>query len=175
MSLRDQLIKAGLVTEDQAKKAAADARKQSHNARKPGGDPQAAVRAAQQRRLEEEARRKRERDRELNLQREAERKRREALQRAQQLIAEHRQNVPDAEVRYSFVEKGRFVRSIWVTDPQQQALADGRLAIARAAGPHRFALIPAEVARQVQEVAPERVLLLHDPSDNTAEESAAPA
>jgi uncharacterized protein len=167
MSLRDQLLKAGVVTADQVRKAEAEKNRQSRKLRK--GPPSAAERdraQEQRQRLEEQAQRKRERDRELNLQREAERERKERAQRALQLLASHRLNDPDADIRYSFMDpNGRFIRSIWVTAKQQEDLAEGRLAIARGNRKSGYVLVSAETAGKLREISPERLVLLYTPGD----------
>ena len=163
MSLRDELLKAGLVSADRVKQLEADTRKQGHQRKK--NTPQAAEDAARQAEArqwaEAEAARKRERDRRLNEEREAEKRRREQRARARQLIDAHRLNEPDAEIRYHFQE-GRFLRGVRVTPAQRKALATGRLAIARGDRHESdYPLIPRDVAQKLAEFAPERVLLLY--------------
>ncbi len=167
MSLRDQLLKAGLVSADAVKKAEAGQRKQSHQAKK--GNEQA--RAAEARKAEEqkagqqEAERKRSRDREIERQRAAERKRQEDLARARQLIEANRVNDRNAEDRYNFQE-GRFVRSVRVSEPQRRQIAMGKLGIAKMDSKGLdFAIIPREVALKLQDFVPDRVLVLLDETD----------
>jgi uncharacterized protein YaiL (DUF2058 family) len=163
MSLRDELLKAGLVSADRAKQLEADTRKQGHQRKK--GQAAAAEDAARQaeirQRTEAEAARKRERDRRMNEEREAEKRRRERQARARQLLDAHRLNEPDAEIRYHFPE-GRFLRAVRVTSAQRKALATGRMGIARG---HRhefdFVLTSRDIAQKLAEFAPERVLLLY--------------
>lgn len=176
MSLRDELLKAGLVASDQAKKLDSDTRKQEHQRKK--NKAMAAEEAARQaevrQRAEVEAARKREQDRRLNQEREAEKQRREQMARARQLIDGHRLNVPEAEILYNFLDSdGRWIRAIRVTPPQRKGLAMGRLAIARGdRDEFDFPLVPGEIARKLVEFAPERVLLLHPESDGTEETEA---
>ena len=174
MSLRDQLLKAGLASADQAKKLNADVRKQEHQRKKNKAiaDEEAARQAEARRQAEAEAALKRERDRQLNLEREAEKQRRELAARARQLIDSHRLNHPDAEIFYNFLDSdGRWIRAIRVLPPQRKGLAMGRLAIVRG-DRHEFdfALAPRETALKLAEFAPERVLLLHPESDGTEDD-----
>lgn len=166
MSLRDELLKAGLVSSDKAKKLDSDGRKQNYQRKK--GKALTPEEEAQQtearKRAEADAARKREQDRQLNLAREAEKQRREQAARARQLIEAHRMNEPEAEIAYNF-QDGNRIRSVRVTVSQRKALAMGRLAIVR--GDRRefdFALTPREIARKLAGFAPDRVLLLHPES-----------
>ena len=167
MSLRDELLKTGLVSADKAKKLESDTRKQEHQRKK--GKALAAEEAARQaearRQTEAEAARKREQDRRLNLEREAEKKQRELAARAHQLIDSHRLNDPKAEIFYNFLDSRR-IRAIRVTPPQHKALAMGRLAILRGdRDQFDFPLVPREIAVKLAEFAPERVMVLHPESD----------
>ena len=168
MSLRDELLKAGLVSSDKAKKLDSDGRKQDYQ-RKKGKvlTPEEEMQRVEARqRAEAEAARKCEQDRQLNQAREAEKQHREQIARARQLIEAHRTNDPKAEIAYNF-QDGNRIRTIRVTSPQRQALAMGRLAIVR--GDRRefdFALTPRDVAQKLAEFAPDRVVLLHPESSS---------
>ena len=169
MSLRDELLKAGLVSADKAKKRESDARKQDHQRKK--DKTQAAEEAARQaelrRQLEAEAERKREQDRQLNQARVAERQQRERQERARQVIDSHRLNQVDAEIFYNFLDSdGRWIRAIRVTAAQQRGLATGRLAIVRGErSVFDFPLVARETAVRLAEFAPERILLQHPEGD----------
>ncbi|MDS4031794.1 MAG: DUF2058 family protein [Candidatus Contendobacter sp.] len=169
MSLRDELLKAGLVSADKAKKLDSDGRKQDHQRKKNQAlaEADAARQVEARRQAEAEAARKREQDRRLNLEREAEKKQRELVARARQLIDSHRLNDPEAEILYNFLDSdGRWIRAIRVTSAQRKALAMGRLAILRG-DRHEFdfPLAPRETAMKLREFAPNRVMVLHPESD----------
>ncbi len=169
MSLRDELLKAGLVSADKAKKLESDTRNQEHQRKKSKAlsAEEAARQTEARQRAEAEAARKREQDRRLNLEREAEKKRRELAARAHQLIDSHRLNDPKAEIFYNFIDRdGHWIRAIRVTPTQRQALAMGRLAILRGdRNEFDFPLLPREIAHKLAEFVPERLLLLHPESD----------
>lgn len=170
MSLRDQLLKAGLTSQDQAKKLDADARKRDHQRKKQQvpAQQQAAQQVEAQRRAAQEVAEKRERDRQLNLAREAEKHRREQSARARQLIDSHRLNDADAEQLYNFWDRDRhWIRALRVLSPQCQELALGRLAIVQG-DRHEFdyVLTSRQIAVKLTEFAAERVLLLHEESAN---------
>lgn len=171
MSLRDELMKAGLVSTERAKQLEADTRKQGYQRKKGQAAAEDAARQAEiHQRAEAEAARKRERDRRLNEEREAEKQRRARQARARQLIDAHRLNEPDAEIRYHFQE-GRFLRGVRVTPAQRKALAAGRLAIARGDRHESdYPLIARDVAQKLAEFAPERVLLLYPESNGIEDE-----
>lgn len=171
MSLRDELLKAGLASAERAKKLDADARKHDHQRKKKQvlAQEEAARQAELRRQAEAEAAEKRERDRQLNLAREAEKRQREQAARARQLIDSHRLNSAEAEILYNFLDRdGRWIRAIRVLPAQRQGLAMGRLAIAHG-DRHEFdyPLIPREIALKLTEFAPERVLLLHPQSEDS--------
>ncbi|MDG4552979.1 MAG: DUF2058 family protein [Candidatus Competibacter sp.] len=167
MSLRDELLKAGLIPSEQAKKRDSDTRRQEHQRKKNKalGVAEEARREEARQRVEAEAARKREQDRQLNRKREAERQLRELVARARQLIDAHRLNEPSAEAIYNFRD-GRFIRAIRVTSAQRKVLARGRLAIVRGdRDEFDFPLVPRETADKLAQFMPERVLLLYPESD----------
>lgn len=174
MSLRDELLKAGLVSADKARKLNSDTRKQDYQRKKSKTLAEEAAQQAEMRRqVEAAAARKRERDRQLNLEREVEKQRREHIARAHQLIDSHRLNHPEAEILYNFLDSdGHWIRAIRVLPPQRQGLAIGRLAIVRG-DRHEFdfPLVPRDIALKWAEFAPERVMLLHPESDGSEAES----
>lgn len=174
MSLRDELLKAGLVSAGKAKKLDSDTRKQDYQRKKSKALAEEAAQQAETRRqAEAEAARKRERDRQLNLEREAEKQRREHNARAQQLIDSHRLNHPEAEILYNFLDSdGRWIRAIRVLSPQRQGLAMGQLAIVRG-DRHEFdfPLVPRNIALKLVELASERVLLLHPEGEGSEVEN----
>lgn len=164
MSLRDQLLKAGLVTEDQVNQAEAKGKKQRHQAKKNKklGAEQARQKAAERTRREAEQAAKREQDRRLNAEREALRRRRENAARIRQIIKERRLNDPQAEIPYHFVA-GKVVRKLRVTAEQQRGLACGRLGIVR--NPHDefdFPLLPRANVQTLAQIDPKLLLVLLD-------------
>ncbi len=175
MSLRDELLKAGLVSSDKAKKLDSDGRKHAYQ-REKGNKTLTHIEEAQpaetRRQIEAEAVRKREQDRRLNQARMAEKQRREQIARGRQLIEGHRMNDPEAEIAYHFQDERR-IRTVRVTSSQRKALALGRLAVVRG-DRHEFdfSLVSREIAQKLAESVPDRVLLLHpesselDPEDD---------
>ncbi len=143
-SLQEQLLKAGLVTEEQARKSRQTKRKDRKRG-KPRDD--AAQRAATKRRQEHS-----ERDRDLNAKLEAERKEKELRRQIRDLVLEASLNDESADVPYNVLH-GTKVRRIHVTGAQRDALIAGTLAVATAKGRHH--VIPAELAERIAAMLPE--------------------
>jgi|GEM_PF-583029 len=175
MSLREQLMKAGLASQKQAKKAEADARKREYDAlrnKESSKEEQATAEEEVERiRIEKEA--KREADRLRNLSIEAERHAHEARFRCAQLLRSNRLNEPRAECPYYFIEHMNgvsFVRTLRVNSYQREMLARGKFAVARA-DPlvDEFTLIAAHTADTLAALAPEVVVLRHPALDDAEE------
>lgn len=169
MSLREQMLKAGLVSETQAKKAETEARQKSHKIKKnkTAAAAEAARKAAEAQQRKAAAERQQARDRQLNQERENQKKRREAAARVRQLIASHRVNDPNGEVLYNFLVTKKTIDYVRVTSQQQRLLALGRIAIAR--NPDNsfdFPLLPREIAAKLAESDPDSILSLHPETDH---------
>jgi uncharacterized protein len=139
-TLREQLLKAGLVTEKQVRASEQQQRPQSRH--KPAPQPEQ-KRAAEQARAAKAAR-----DQELNRQRQlnAEAKARAAAIR--QLIEEHRLPKPDTDDRFNFIA-GHKLRFIAVDAALRAGLDSGALAIVRFEG--RSDVVPAAIAERIRE------------------------
>jgi uncharacterized protein len=174
MSLREQLLKAGLVNKKQAKKAENQSRQQEHNAKK---NKSAALELESQREeelrlIEQQRLEKQQQDLELNRQRERIRIDRENVLRCRQLMNSNGLNERSAQERYYFLEAGRYVRKIQVTAWQREMLARGRLAIGRAYEHlDDFLILPYDVAQTVLQLNPEMVLTLHSAISDDVEVS----
>jgi uncharacterized protein YaiL (DUF2058 family) len=178
-SLRDQLIKTGLATADQARKAERKVRAEKHAQRQgntpPGGKAvaqgagpgatagtaaiasAAAGLAARARQLNAE---KAERDREL--QRAVNEKAAAKALRAElkQLIQRNDQRTKphDGDVPYNFLH-GRKVKRIYVTREHQAKLSSGTLVIVNDDG--RYHLVADSVAERVRARDPRRIIAAH--------------
>ncbi len=164
MSLKDQLVKAGLVSAKQARQAEHRERvehKQSDQA------PRAAPAGAEEVRREQEA--QRERDRLLNRERlaqqaEQERRAQERDRRHAWIEAAFREGRIEhwSGVRgYCFTD-GTRIESLAVSDDAARRLQEGRAAIVRTEDPRApYTLLHAAQALRLMEVAPERIVTLH--------------
>lgn len=185
-SLRDQLLKSGLVqklkTETKpappartagngntagkpgAVRAGSSRPPQKPSAQKPsppqpragGGEPDLAQAYALRARSEREERER--------AQREAEQKAREKRERKEKiarLLNGKALNVAEAEHARHF-EHGGKIRRIYCTQEQLAALNRGELAVVQQNG--RYLLITAELAREIKDISPEALVLLVDPN-----------
>jgi uncharacterized protein YaiL (DUF2058 family) len=162
-SLRDQLLKAGLVTKNKVKTAnqADEQRRRLLNsgAKLPatGVSPDAARHAKDQ---------KAARDLELN-RRQQEKVRRRALRaEVEQLVEQTRLPRLETDTYYSFVDGGK-VRRLAVDAQRREQIREGKLAIARYKG--FYEVVPAEAAQRIRE-RDEHALIVRDEAERIAPE-----
>jgi uncharacterized protein YaiL (DUF2058 family) len=164
LSLRDQLLKAGLVTEQQVQRVERDQRQQHYKAprnekRKPPG-PTPAQLAAQKAAAEKAAR-----DTEANRRKQEKLERRAKYAEIKQLVSAHQVARVETEDFYNFQDSGQ-IRRIEVTPELRAKLVGGQLAIVRCEG--RFAFVPAEVGEQVGARVAKALLHLNRPEAKPA-------
>jgi uncharacterized protein YaiL (DUF2058 family) len=144
LSLREQLMKAGLVSEQQAKRAEREQNQKQYAAprskKKPPG-PTLQQAAAQRAAAENAAR-----DTELNRRKQAKLERRARYAEIRQLVAAHQIARVETEDFYNF-QHGTEIMRVAVTPELRARLVAGELAIVRAEG--RFAFVPAAIGEQV--------------------------
>ncbi|MBD3640300.1 MAG: DUF2058 domain-containing protein [Marinobacter sp.] len=153
-SLQDQLLKAGLADEKKAKAIRSEKRKQRKQ--QPKGAVQvneAEIRARQAR--EEKA----ERDRQLNLQRQKEAEKKAIQAQIRQLVETNRLDRSRGETSYQFVD-GKKIKKILVDDTMVDQLSRGRLAVVRLG--ENYDVVPEKVARKIMERDEGAVVVLHD-------------
>ncbi len=160
---QEQLLKAGLVTKQQVQQA----KKSKHKKNKQQPKKKAAVDEAAlkaKKAAEEKARR----DRELNLKKQEEARRKALSAEINQLITDHLIPRDDScEIVYHF-EHNKKVKRIYVNDDLKKQIMQGRLGIARIDG--RYELVPLSVAEKIQQRNGKRVVLL-EPEAETADEN----
>ncbi len=147
MSLRDQLLQAGLANEKQAKEAERQLRQQQrerqHLPKEKRAKPSDAELASQRSQLAKTTR-----DQELNRQQKEEADKRARLAQIEQLIQQNCLPRPQTDERYNFVD-GKKVRSIPADRFVRERLSRGEIAIVRRnAG---YELVPAEIAARIRE------------------------
>lgn len=140
-SLRDQLLKLGLVTEKQARQANQPQRRPSRH--QPAPPPAEATRAAKQAEVAKLAR-----DQELNRQRQAQAEAKARIALIRQWIEQNRVPKPDSDERFNFVHGGK-VRRIPINPELRERLNRGEIAIVRCEG--RFDFVPAATAARIRE------------------------
>ncbi|KAB8031876.1 DUF2058 family protein [Fluviispira multicolorata] len=171
MSLRDQLLKAGLVSKKQAQKTEAANRKQTHDSKKNKelADKLNDEKQSEIHKIEEEKNTRRELDRELNRQRDLLMSQRESYYRSLQILNSKSLNDRSASECYFFAE-GKKIRKVMVNSWQREMLARGKMGIGK---PHseidEFVIIPLTAARVLNDIYPQKLITLHSEIDDTEE------
>jgi len=147
MSLREQLLAAGLGNKKQARQADQQQKQQQHHqAKNKSLREEQEKRAAEQRAQAQAA--KAARDTELNRKRQENAERKERWAQIKQLIEEHRLPKPDSEEYFNFIDRGK-VRRITADNALRERLQSGSLMIARCEG--RYDVVLAEIAERIRE------------------------
>jgi len=154
-SLRDQLLQAGLVSEQQIKQTQSKKRKQQRAA---GPSDE-----ARQREAARAAAEKKRRDLELNRQRDEEARRKAEVVALWQLVRDNRVAREHGDLAYNFSD-GKTLKRLYVNAEQQRGLVEGRLAIVRQDA--FYELVPAAVAERLAAHDPALVLVLNRPADD---------
>ncbi len=174
-SLRDQLVKAGLATATQAKKAERQAKAQQH-ANRSGGKPGKSGKQGQAKpkkvdpnspeavkaRARKQQAEKRARDKAI-----AETRNEKAAAKAlraeiKQIITQNEQrqkNSTDEDVPYQFVH-GKKIKKIYVPPAQRELLIKGTLVVVNNDG--LYSLVSQEVAEQIRARDPKRIITGQD-------------
>lgn len=143
-TLQDQLLKAGLINDKQAKQVKKDKRKQDkQNRRAPEPIVDEVKQSAQAARAEKVAR-----DRELNSQRQREAEQKAVAAQIKQLIQDHCQakGKGAGEVEHNFTD-GKTIKKIRVSPAVQQQIIRGQLAIVKLG--EAYELVPRVVADKI--------------------------
>jgi uncharacterized protein YaiL (DUF2058 family) len=164
-SLQDQLLKAGIIDKNKAKKAKSDQSKQAKVVRKMGGKTVNEAKAAV---LSDQAR-KSERDRELNLKKQQKADQKAVLAQIKQLIDLNKIDGSKGDIHYSFVHENK-VKNIYVSAELRDHLSQGRLAIVSLKGGknEKFEIVPTAVAEKIAQRDNSYIVQLNDKS--TADE-----
>lgn len=186
MSLREQLLQAGLITEEQAKQAEAQERQRwrarsDNKGRRGSGQPhrqrpkpadraqQAGHEHARAEREKEERRKQQQaaqekaraekaaREQERLLRHQEQQERKARWLAIKQLIEEHRLEKLDSDERFNFIDRGK-VRRIAVDAERRAKLIAGELMIVRCEG--RYDLVPPDVAARIAELDSRAVVTL---------------
>ncbi len=148
MSLKDQLMKAGLADAKKARRAEHEKRQQ---ARDP--DAESAQQLAQKAQAEKAGR-----DRELNRQRQEEMERRAIAAQIRQLIENHRLDRQRGDISWQFTDEKK-IKKLYVSKAQQDQLSRGVIGIVRFGEGHE--LVPAVVAEKIRQRDAGAVVLLN--------------
>jgi len=165
LSLREQLLKAGLVTEKQAKQAERTTSDQRHRQAKGGkrtSPPPEPAKAAQQAQAAKLLR-----DQELNRKQQEKAARKARAAELRQLVQQLRVPRPESDDYFNFVDGGRIHR-LQVTPELRTRLVAGTLAIVRYDG--RYDVVPVELLDRLRERHADAIV-----ADPTAPAAAPPA
>jgi uncharacterized protein YaiL (DUF2058 family) len=148
LSLREQLLKAGLVTEKQAKQAERTTGDQRHRQakggkRSPPPPPPEPTKAAQQAQAAKLLR-----DQELNRKQQEKAARKARAAELRQLVEQLRLPRPESDDYFNFVDGGK-VHRIQVTPELRARLVAGTVAIVRYDG--RYDVVPVELLDRIRE------------------------
>lgn len=159
ISLKEQLLQAGLADAKKAKQYDKEKRKAAKVARRSGVDLEnEASEAARKAKAE-----KIERDRELNRQRNEQAERKAIEAQIRDLVESHKISRQGGEISFHFTDQTT-VKKIYVTQMQQKHLAVGKLAIIKQAD--LYELLPIAVAEKIAQRDSSRVIIC---TDNNAE------
>ncbi len=162
-SLRDQLLKAGLVDKKQVKTVKKNKYKKDKQQQKSRtGTVDENELQLRKRRAEKDVR-----DRELNRQREKEKERKAVDAQIKQLIETNRQTEWGGNVAYNFTDNKK-IKRIFVSEVIQGHLSCGRLAIVKLG--ERYELVPAAVAKKIRIRDEGRVILCNEPRKSDDED-----
>jgi uncharacterized protein len=147
MSLRDQLLQAGLVNERQAKETERQLRQQQRERqqlpKEKRATPSDAELASQRAQLAKTTR-----DRELSRQQKEQADERARHAQIEQMIQQNCLPRPQTDERYNFVD-GNKIRSIPADHFVRERLSRGEIAVVRRNG--GYELVPAEIAARIRE------------------------
>jgi len=154
-SFQDQFLKAGLVSEEQVKKANQSKKKQQRQ------QPKAKKKVRKKPTLTPEQLKAREekaaRDRELNERKNEARKQREIAAQVKQLVDANRHppSDPENDVPFYFENKGK-IKTLHVAPATRDMITAGKLVIVNANG--KFELVPAVIAEKIRQRNPSLVV-----------------
>lgn len=155
-SLRDQLLKAGLVTEKQVQQTERQQKRDQYRA--PRGKKHTQGPTPQQIAAREAQAAKAARDAELNRKQLEKAERRAKFAEVKQLVEQHQVARVETDDYYNFVD-GTRIRRVAVTPALREQLMRGELAIVRKEG--RYAFVPADIATKIRERV-ERAVIHHN-------------
>jgi uncharacterized protein YaiL (DUF2058 family) len=163
LSMQEQLLKAGLVSNAKAKTIKTEKHKQQQAQRHQKVEVIDEAKQLAQQTLAEKA----ERDRLLNLQQQEQARQKELYAQIKQLIDEHqiKFNAKEAEIAYHFTDDAK-IKTLYVTEALRDQLANGKLTIVKAE--KNYVLISHDVALKIQERDKSRVLAWNEPKTEIA-------
>lgn len=160
LSLREQLLAAGLGTKKQAKKIEQHQRQQQYR------KADVAEKSEQQRAEAQAKAAKAARDQELNRKRQEQAEHRARWAQVKQLIEQNVVARADCEECFNFVDRGK-VRRIYINAELREKIINGTLVIVRCEG--RYHVVAADVATRIGEREPRAVVALNQTANASSE------
>ena len=163
-SLQDQLLKAGLIDKNKAKKVKSDQHKQAKVVRKMGGKT---VNQAKASVLSEQAK-KLERDKELNSEKQLLANQKAIAAQIKQLIETNKIDGRKGDIHYSFIHEKK-VKNIYVTGDMKDHLSQGRLAIVSLMVKNnlKYEIVPTAIAEKIAQRDSQTIVQLNDKNTTT--------
>lgn len=159
-ALQEQLLKSGLANDAKIKQVKAEKRKQNKRQRNNGIETVDEIKLS----AEQTRQKQIERDRELNRQRKLAEEQKALAAQVKQL-AELNRIAQDAEgVAYQFNHANK-IKTVYVTEKVREALINGRAGIIGLES--GYVIVPAEIARKIQERDADSVIVLNQPGQDT--------
>lgn len=154
-SLQDQLLKAGLIDKKKAKDISKDQRKEKKQKNKGTVDSPNPAQLAAKQAIEE----KKQRDKELNRQRQDEAEKKALLAQVAQMVSHYQVKSRGGDIAYNFNHLGK-VKRIFVSQAISDEIAQGRLCIASVG--ENYALVPKPVADKIRERSTDSIIVYND-------------
>ncbi|HTV79308.1 MAG TPA: DUF2058 domain-containing protein [Steroidobacteraceae bacterium] len=148
LSLREQLLKAGLVNEQQVKDAERQVQRKQYQGQKQQPRAQRSGPTPQEIAAKKQAEAKAARDQELNRKQQEKAQRKALYAQIRELVTQNRIARPDVEETYSFIDGGK-VRRIRADGPLRERIARGEVVLVRCEG--RYELVPPAIGEKIRE------------------------
>jgi uncharacterized protein YaiL (DUF2058 family) len=148
LSLREQLLKAGLVNEQQVKDAERQVQRKQYQGQKHQPRAQRNGPTPQETAAQKQAEAKAARDQELNRKSQEKAQRKALYAQIRELVSQNRIVRPDVEETYNFIDGGK-VRRIRADAALRERIARGEVMLVRCEG--RYELVPPAIAEKIRE------------------------
>ena len=148
LSLRDQLLQAGLVNEEQVKNAERQAQRKQYQGQKQQPRAQRNGPSPQDIAAKKQAEAKAARDQELNRKQQEKAQRKALYAQIRELVSQNRITRPDAEETYNFIDGGK-VRRIRADAALRERITRGEVMLVRCEG--RYELVLPAIAEKIRE------------------------
>jgi uncharacterized protein YaiL (DUF2058 family) len=165
LSLRDQLLQAGLVNEQQVKEAERQAQRKQYQGQKQQPRAQRNGPSPQEAAAKRQAEAKAARDQELNRKQLEKAQRKAMYAQIRELVSQNRIVRPDVEETYNFIDGGK-VRRIRADAALRERIARAEVMLVRCEG--RYELVPPAIAEKIRE-RDARAVVAHSETASSAE------